>query len=59
MKERIEKLAFVLLIIGTFGLISGEFAFSFGRIATLAFAVANLIGVVALVVAHRIKDPSM
>jgi hypothetical protein len=52
MKEHVEKLAFVLLVIGTLGLLTNEFVFSWGRIATLIFAAINVIGLVSLGVAH-------
>lgn len=40
--------AFVLLIIGTIGLIANEFAFHWGTTATLVFAALNIIGLVML-----------
>ena len=48
MSERAKGLAFVLVAIGTLGLLANEFVFSWGRIATLVFAAANGIGLVAL-----------
>ena len=48
MNERVQGLAFVLVAIGTCGLLMNEFFFSWGRMATLAFASANGIGLVAL-----------
>jgi hypothetical protein len=50
--KKIELSAFVLLIIGTLGLLMNEFVFSWGRPATLVFAVANVIGLVALVFSY-------
>jgi hypothetical protein len=47
MKENIELGAFVLLIIGTLGLLMNEFIFAWGRPATLIFATANVIGLLA------------
>ena len=48
-REAIMKLtAFILLIIGTVGLLLNEFAFDWGRTATITFAVINFIGLVAL-----------
>jgi hypothetical protein len=48
MKTTIEFSAFVLLLIGTLGLLMNEFIFAWGSSATLAFAVANVVGLVAL-----------
>ena len=48
MSERAKGLAFVLVAIGTLGLLANEFVFSWGRIATLVFAAANGIGLVAI-----------
>ena len=48
MKQNIALSAFVLLIIGTFGLLFNEFFFEWGRAATLIFAGANLLGLLAL-----------
>ncbi len=36
--------AFVLLIIGTVGLLLNELVFDWGRVATLIFAVSNFVG---------------
>ena len=43
-----KLIAFLLLIIGTIGLLLNEFVFDWGRVATLIFAVSNLIGLVTL-----------
>ena len=48
MNNNIELSAFVLLIIGTLGLLLNEFVFNWGRVATLLFATANVIGLVGL-----------
>jgi len=48
MNETVKGLAFVLVAIGTLGLLTNEFVFSWGRIATLVFAAANGVGLVAL-----------
>lgn len=48
MSERAKGLAFVLVAIGTLGLLTNEFVFSWGRIATLVFAAANAVGLGAL-----------
>lgn len=44
MKGTIELSGFVLLIIGTLGLLVNEFVFDWGSFAPLAFAVANVVG---------------
>ncbi len=40
----ILPIAFILLIIGTIGLLINEFIFDWGRSATITFAVINVIG---------------
>ena len=40
----ILPIAFILLIIGTIGLLINEFIFDWGRSATITFAVINIIG---------------
>jgi len=44
-------IGFVLVAIGTAGLLANEFVLAWGRPATLAFAAANVVGLVALAVA--------
>ena len=46
--EAIKLVSFILLIIGTIGLLANEFVFDWGRAATLAFAVVNLVGLAIL-----------
>ena len=48
MGEVIKLLAFILLIIGTLGLLINEFAFDWGRVATIVFAIVNLTGLAML-----------
>ena len=43
-----KLVAFILLIIGTLGLLLNELVFDWGRVATLLFAVSNLIGLSTL-----------
>ncbi|MFC1913694.1 hypothetical protein ACFLXF_00230 [Chloroflexota bacterium] len=43
-----KLIAFVLLIIGTLGLLINEFAFDWGRVATIVFAIMNLMGLAIL-----------
>jgi hypothetical protein len=52
MKGNIELIGFVLLIIGTLGLLANEFIFAWGSSATVAFAAANVVGFVLLAFAH-------
>ena len=47
--RKVTKLsAFILLIIGTTGLLVNEFVFDWGRVATLSFAAINIVGLVIL-----------
>ena len=48
MKEIAKLGAFVLLFIGTIGLLLNEFIFDWGRAATLTFAVINFVGLAGL-----------
>ena len=48
MGEVIKLSAFILLIIGTLGLLINEFAFDWGRVATIVFAIVNLTGLAML-----------
>jgi hypothetical protein len=51
--RRVLKLsAFILLIIGTLGLLANEIIFDWGRAATLTFAALNIVGFIALGFAH-------
>ena len=53
MGEVIKRVAFTLLVIGTLGLLINEFAFDWGRAATLTLAAVNVIGLAALAFAYR------
>ena len=44
MREAIKLSAFVLLFIGTLGLIINELIFDWGSAATLTFAAVNIVG---------------
>jgi len=44
MKEILKLTSFILLIIGTLGLLITEFAFEWGSAATLIFAALNVVG---------------
>jgi len=48
MREAIKLIAFILLTIGTLGLLINEFAFDWGRVATLVFAIVNFTGLAIL-----------
>lgn len=48
MKETAKTIAFVLLVIGTVGLLINEFAFDWGRGAVLVLACLNFVGLVIL-----------
>ena len=48
MVEPAKVIAFLLLIVGTTGLLVNEFVFDWGRVATLVFAVLNVIGLIIL-----------
>lgn len=44
MTKVIKPGAFILLVIGTFGLLNNEFIFDWGSAATLTFAAMNVVG---------------
>ncbi len=48
MREATRLIAFILLIIGTLGLIINEFIFDWGSSATLTFAAIKVVGFVVL-----------
>ena len=51
---KVVKLSiYVLLIIGTLGLLINEFIFDWGSTATLTFASLNVAGLIALAFARR------
>jgi len=52
MSQAIKLTAFILLIIGTIGLLVNEFVADWGRAPTLLFAVFNCIGLVTLGVTY-------
>lgn len=55
MREFTLLIAFVLLIIGTTGLLIDELIFDWGRCATLTFAIINVVGLVSLAFAYWAK----
>ena len=52
MRKVAELSAFILLGIGTFGLLINEFVFDWGRTATLTFASVNVVGFATLAFVH-------
>ena len=52
MREVIKVTGFILLIVGTVGLLVNEFVTEWGRVGTLTFAVFNCIGLVTLALAY-------
>ena len=52
MKESTLLIAFILLIIGTIGLLINELIFGWGRGATLTFAIINIAGLASLAFAY-------
>ncbi len=45
MKKNIKLNAFILLIVGTLGLLMNEYIFHWGRFGTLLFAAFNMIAI--------------
>jgi len=56
MSRSIKLTAFILLIIGTIGLLVNEFVADWGRTPTLIFAIFNCIGLVTLGVTYFGKE---
>jgi hypothetical protein len=56
MKEGVKRGAFILLIIGTAGLLLNEFVLGWGTVATLVFAVFSFTGLAGLVFLLRSKQ---
>ena len=52
MKENLKLTGFILLFIGTLGLLITEFAFEWGSAATLIFAALNVVGLAILAYTH-------
>ena len=52
-----KLIAFILLIIGTIGLLVNEFVFDWGRAVTITFAIFNLVGFATLAFSYwRTRD---
>jgi len=54
MREAAKLIAFILLIIGTIGLLVNEFVTDWGRGVTITFACLNVLGLVLLAFTARI-----
>jgi len=52
MKETIKLGGFILILVGTVGLLVNELAMDWGRTATVSFAIVNLVGFITLAVTH-------
>jgi len=50
MRKVIAIIPFVLLSLGTLGLLLDELVFDWGRMSTLLFALSNVIGLIILVI---------
>jgi hypothetical protein len=55
MRERILIIGFILLGVGTIGLLINELFFDWGRGATLTFAIINVVGFISLASAYCMK----
>ena len=53
MREAAKLIAFILLIIGTIGLLVNEFVTGWGRGVTITFACLNVLGLVLLAFTAR------
>lgn len=51
-REPLKTVSFVLIFIGTVGLLLNEFILDWGRTATIPLAAANLVGLAMLVFIH-------
>jgi len=52
MRESLKLAGFILIFIGTVGLLLNELIFDWGKNATIAFAATNLVGLATLVSIH-------
>ena len=55
MRQYTLLIAFVLLIVGTIGLLINELILDWGRCATLTFAIINVVGLASLAFAYWAK----
>ena len=56
MRKYTLLIAFVLLIVGTIGLLINELILDWGRCATLTFAIINIVGLASLAFAYWAKE---
>ena len=56
MKNRIKGIGFILIAIGTIGLLLNELAFNASTVLTLSFAGVDVIGLIFLAVSHYMKS---
>jgi hypothetical protein len=52
MRERIKRAGFILIIVGTVGLLLNEFAWEHSLACTITFAAVNLVGLGTLAFVH-------
>ncbi len=52
MKQFVKLSGFILIAIGTIGLLLNEFAWEYSSTRTIIFAVVNLVGFINLALAH-------
>ena len=57
-RKSAKRSAFILLIIGTVGLLINEFIFDWGRVTTVVFAIFNITGLVILFGMHLLRTGS-
>ena len=55
MREYTLLIAFVLLLLGTIGLLINELILDWGRCATLTFAIINVVGLASLAFVYLAK----
>ena len=59
MRESTLLIAFIILIIGTTGLLINELIFDWGRCVTLTFAIINIVGLASLTFAYWTKKKTL
>jgi hypothetical protein len=55
LKESTLLIAFILLVVGTIGLLTNELLLDWGRCATLTFAIINVVGLASLAFVYFAK----
>ena len=55
MRKSLKLTAFILIIIGTLGLLLNEFVFDKSTTLTLTFAGVDIVGLICLAIAHYMK----